>query len=163
MKQYLASKLQEYIKILRTNEENYVNKYQELGGDMNKFSTTSLRGDNSTRVNTLMSSDPQLFLQNDTSKEILKKRDYEINNLLNSINELQTIFHDLQTLVFEQGTILDRIDFNIDTAIKSQEIGNKELVKSEEMLKNNCARNSIMFLIFTILILAVLLVIKFLK
>ena len=38
MKLFLASKLQEYTKLLRNNEEAYVAKYQELGGDMSKFS-----------------------------------------------------------------------------------------------------------------------------
>jgi syntaxin 16 len=32
------------------------------------------------------------------------------------MNELAVIFKELSTLVIEQGTILDRIDFNIEQA-----------------------------------------------
>jgi len=165
MRLFLVSKLGEYTKNLRTNEENYVAKYQELGGDMGKFtnSTASLKNQFSTRNETNMSNDPQLFLQLDNSNDILKKRDGEINNLLNSINELSTIFKDLQSLVFEQGTILDRIDFNIEQAVVHHKDANKDLKISEETLKNNCARNSIIFMMTLIFILSVLLIIKFVK
>ena len=171
MKLYLASKLQEYTKLLRNNEEAYVAKYQELGGDMSKFShsTTSLNNPDligSTRGNTAftnMSNDPQLFLQLENSNEILKKRDLEINTLVSSINELNTIFKDLQYLVFEQGTILDRIDYNIEKAVEHHKDANKDLIISEETLKSGCARNSIIFLIGSIFVLSILLIIKFTK
>jgi len=160
MRLYLASKLQEYTKNLRNNEENYIKKYQELGGDMSKFSTNKYQyagtGPSDSNAN-----DPQFFLQIENNNDLLKKRDSEINNLVTSINELSTIFKDLQMLVFEQGTILDRIDYNIEKAVEHHKDANKDLKISEETLKNNCARNSVIFLIILIFVLAILLIIKF--
>ncbi len=46
-----------------------------------------------------------------------------------SINELAVIFKELSTLVVDQGTILDRIDYNIEVAATHVEKGHKELVK----------------------------------
>jgi syntaxin 16 len=45
-----------------------------------------------------------------------KYKDEEITNLVKSINDLAGIFKDLSVLVVEQGTVLDRIDHNIECA-----------------------------------------------
>lgn len=46
------------------------------------------------------------------------------------MNELAVVFKELSTLVVEQGTILDRIDFNIEQAHTNLKLGNKELTKT---------------------------------
>ena len=47
---------------------------------------------------------------------VLMRRDTQLNDLLDSVNDLAQIFKDMQSLVMEQGSILDRIDYNIDIA-----------------------------------------------
>lgn len=55
------------------------------------------------------------------------QREEELRNLLRSIEELNTIFKDISILVIEQGTILDRIDYNIEQA-------EHNVIKAEEHL-----------------------------
>lgn len=45
------------------------------------------------------------------------ERDEEIRRIVESIAELQSIFKDLAGLVADQGTVLDRIDYNMEQTV----------------------------------------------
>ena len=47
------------------------------------------------------------------------------------------IFKDLNQLVIEQGTIVDRIDYNMDQAVTKVHEGLQQVVKAEEYKKSN--------------------------
>lgn len=44
-------------------------------------------------------------------------RDQEIQHIARSIEELSQIFKELAVLVIDQGTVLDRIDFNMEQVV----------------------------------------------
>lgn len=154
MKLNIVSKLRDFTKKFKINEETYVNKYKELVGDESKYINSS----NEKNTSTNFMNDQ--IMQMDNKNDILVKRDKEISTLLTSINELASIFKDLQTLVLEQGTILDRIDYNIDNAVHSTKQATQELRKADQNMKSNCARNANMILIFVIFVFSVLLLMK---
>jgi syntaxin 16 len=171
----LATKIKEFTRDFRMNEEKYMKNYQELVGDPTKYNIMEIEdldGDSfskggkskfSTSHNSF-SSGQNDFLQTTVKEDIImKKRDEEISTLLSSITELAGVFKDLQTLVQHQGTILDRIDYNIDNALEDTKKANKELVETEKMQKNSCYRNTILVLLISIFIMALLLVFKFFK
>ena len=54
--------------------------------------------------------------ENEMSYRSQKTKSKEITRLVNTINDLAVLFKDLSVLVVEQGTILDRIDYNIEQA-----------------------------------------------
>ena len=93
----------------------------------------------------------------DNSYIILQRRDNEYQ-LLNSINDLAQIFKDMQTLVMEQGSILDRIDYNIDLASTNVSTGKKSIVKANEYQKKKK-----IVLVLCIFVEAILLIFKFIK
>lgn len=45
---------------------------------------------------------------------VIRTRDMEISAISRSVAELADIFHELSSLVIDQGTLLDRIDYNIE-------------------------------------------------
>ncbi|CAG8606030.1 2590_t:CDS:2 [Ambispora gerdemannii] len=50
----------------------------------------------------------------DSTEVNITQREQEINEIAKSIQELADIFRELQTFVIDQGTMLDRIDFNVE-------------------------------------------------
>jgi len=154
LKQNILTKLNEFTKKFKINQELYSSKFHDLVCDED-LANTSMRNKD---IDLKGSSD---FLATQDNNEQLRKRDNELNILLDSVNELAQLFKDMQTLVMEQGTILDRIDYNIDIASTNISKGKKNIIKADEHLKNNCFRNVIIVLLICIFIEALLLIFKF--
>ena len=66
-------------------------------------------------------------------------KDEEVTHLVKSINDLASIFKDLSVLVVEQGTILDRIDHNVESAKEDTKEAVKHLEAVKEMEKSTRA------------------------
>ena len=160
MKQCLFNKLSEFTKKFKLNQEINKQKYKELIGEedptfqLKNSTTIDTKNDdtNNTVDNFLMTTDNNLNLI---------KRNNDLDNLLNSVNDLADIYKDMQTLVMEQGSILDRIDYNIDVASSNVSSGKKNIEKADKYQKNNCFRNVIIILIVCIFIEGLLLIFKF--
>ena len=67
---------------------------------------------------------------------MISEREREILEIAKSINELALLFKDLQMMVIDQGTVLDRIDYNIEqTAVFT-----KDAAKELEVVSLACSR-----------------------
>jgi syntaxin 16 len=85
-------------------------------------------------------------------KQEVNRRDEEIVKIAKSIEELAAIFKELAVLVIDQGTILDRIDYNMENAVEHAREGVKHLTKAEEHQKKNLAIKCIILLVVLIII-----------
>ena len=63
-----------------------------------------------------------------TNDATIAQREREINDIAKGIIELADIFKELQTMVIDQGTMLDRIDYNVETMTIDVKAAEKELV-----------------------------------
>jgi syntaxin 16 len=63
-------------------------------------------------------------------------------------------------LVIDQGTILDRIDFNMENAVEHAKEGITQLQKAEEHQKNALPMKCIIALVVLIVIMLIILIVK---
>jgi syntaxin 16 len=66
----------------------------------------------------------QKQIGNDTA---IMQREREINDIARGIIELSDIFRDLQAMIIDQGTMLDRIDYNVERMTADVKVADKEL------------------------------------
>ena len=156
IKQLLFSRLNEITKKYKMNQEIYTKKYKELVGE--ELNNNLLENNNINKNNNLNNN----FFRTTEENNILQKRDSELNILLNSVNDLATVFKDMQILVMEQGTILDRIDYNIESSLMNIKESNKNLKKAEEHLKKSCYTKIIFIMLFIIFVEICFILFKFL-
>lgn len=90
----------------------------------------------------------------------IQGREKEIKQVVKSVNELAQIMKDLSTLVIDQGTIVDRIDHNIQNVAASVEEGYKQLQKAEKSQKNGGMVKCATVLVIMCFIMLVLLILK---
>jgi len=83
-----------------------------------------------------------------------------VQNLAKSISELAVLFKDLSMLVVEQGSVLDRIDFNIAEAAKCTTQANVHIDKTLTIERSGRARGCIIFLGSAIMICLIILMLR---
>ena len=71
------------------------------------------------------------------AETMTKEREKAINSVAESVTELAEIFREIQVLVIDQGTVLDRIDFNIEQAADRVGAAVTELKKAEAYQKKS--------------------------
>ncbi|XP_052178837.1 syntaxin-43-like [Diospyros lotus] len=94
------------------------------------------------------------------SEALTAEREREIQQVVESVNELAQIMKDLSVLVIDQGTIVDRIDYNIQNVAASVEEGLKQLQKAERTQKQGGMVMCATVLIIMCFIMLILLVLK---
>lgn len=64
----------------------------------------------------------------------LREREREMNSIMKSFVELNQLFQEVQTLVVDQGSALDRIDYNIEQVEHRVELGAVSLEKAHQSI-----------------------------
>ncbi|KAI1623634.1 syntaxin 16 [Exophiala viscosa] len=174
----LASRVQEVSATFRKKQSNYLNKQmltlaelRALGGFesplgrsstpvQNPYSDPALMesdADKSFSQSTLQQTAQKRFRSNDTA---IAQREQEINDIAKGIIELADIFRDLQGMVIDQGTMLDRIDYNVERMTTDVKGAEKELIVATNYQRRNTKRKILLLLLLLVIGMFVLLLIK---
>ncbi|ORZ20446.1 t-SNARE [Absidia repens] len=115
----LATKVQDVSSSFRKQQSSYLQKMQ--GQESRKANILGLEsGLSNEAAELLLDEDVQVgFTETqlavlESNDVMIDQREREVNQIAKSIHQLAEIFRDLQTLVIDQGTMLDRIDYNIE-------------------------------------------------
>ena len=162
----LAKRLQELSVTFRQSQRKYLAEVQtqksgglvagadsRFGIDLNNTSTSTGSGGGEFFTT-------QQMAVVDDLQEAVRSRDQEIVKIAQSIEELGQIFKELAVLVIDQGTILDRIDYNMEAVVEHTKTGIKQLEKADESQKSARPMRCIICLSSLIFVLLIILILK---
>ncbi|CAL5330126.1 unnamed protein product [Camellia sinensis] len=160
----LATDLQSLSMELRKKQSTYLKRLQQQKeGPDGVDIEMNLNGNNSRRedddLDDMGFNDHQMAKLR-KSEAFTAEREREINQVVESVHELAQIMKDLSVLVIDQGTIVDRIDYNIQNVAASVEDGFKQLQKAEKTQKEGGMVMCASVLIIMCFIMLVLLILK---
>ncbi|XP_041375822.1 syntaxin-16-like [Gigantopelta aegis] len=162
----LARTIQEMSINFRKSQSNYLRRLQSREERSKQYFDTSIGSDTGLMEEVNIADDDmydkgftqaQLELVEDNTSTI-HQRSKEINQIVKSILDLNEIFKDLSTMIVDQGTILDRIDYNIEHASVQVEKGLQQLQKAQKYQKKNRKMLIVVVLACVIILLIIILV-----
>uniref|UniRef100_A0A0N5APW4 t-SNARE coiled-coil homology domain-containing protein n=1 Tax=Syphacia muris TaxID=451379 RepID=A0A0N5APW4_9BILA len=98
----------------------------------------------------------QLLLQN---ADMVKERERDVLAVSKSILQLNSLFKDLAAMIVDQGTVLDRIDYNVEQTSLKVKTALKSVEKAERYQRSDKKMHCIAILSITIIVLLILLII----
>ncbi|KAG9474478.1 syntaxin-16 isoform X1 [Eleutherodactylus coqui] len=156
----LAQSLQDLSINFRHAQSDYLKRMKNREERSKHFFDTSVPlmddGEDNTLYDRGFSDDQLVLVQQNTL--IVEEREREIRQIVQSISDLNEIFRELSTMVVEQGTVLDRIDYNVEQSCVKTEEGLKHLQKAEQYQKKNRKMLAILILFVLVIILIVVLI-----
>lgn len=155
----LASKLQSLSQEFRTMQKTYLDQLKKFKGG---GSFTSLIGETpkeeTKEEDTGFTTSQLMDLM--SAEELATERDQEIKKICESIEQLSVVFKELAALVIDQGTIIDRIDYNMEQAVERTTAGLSELKKAEEHQKSSRPLKCMVLLVVLIVVMVIILLVR---
>jgi syntaxin 16 len=85
-------------------------------------------------------------MRHDPNEALIAQREHEIEKIAQGIIELANIFQELQTMVIDQGTMLDRIDYNVERMSRDVKEADKELKVASGYQQRSIKRKAMLLL-----------------
>ncbi|XP_070796190.1 syntaxin-16 isoform X2 [Pituophis catenifer annectens] len=160
----LAQSLQDLSISFRHGQSDYLKRMKNREERAKHFFGTSVSlmddGEDTTLYDRGFTDDQLVLVEQNTM--LVEEREREIRQIIQSITDLNEIFRDLGAMVVEQGTVLDRIDYNVEQSCIKTEEGLKQLHKAEHYQKKNRKMLIILILfVIVIILIIVLIAVKF--
>ncbi|KAG6207232.1 hypothetical protein E4U50_003881 [Claviceps purpurea] len=170
----LATRLQAASASFRKKQSAYLRRLRDMGG-LDYFTPTNgpsmpqpssgldpllhePDADRSFSQSTLQAASQQKLLH--TNETTITRREREIEDIAHGIIELSDLFRDLQNMVIDQGTLLDRIDYNVEHVHEDVKGADQELTLASVYQRRMTKRKIILLLMIVIFGLLILLLIK---
>ncbi|KAK5708428.1 t-SNARE affecting a late Golgi compartment protein 2 [Elasticomyces elasticus] len=174
----LAGRVGEVSSTFRKKQSAYLKKLRALGGmntpidrsgtplSSNPYTDPALMDsetDRSAAEGTLLqTAQSQLTQRRRTGMQdsAIEHREREIERIAQGVIDLSNIFQELNSMVIDQGTVLDRIDYNVERTHEHVKAADKELVVATGYQKKSTKRKVILLLLLVVVGMFILLIIK---
>lgn len=143
LKMKLVLELNALMKEFRKSQQGYLQSLNKLKrSKQNASSLISIGDDDDDEEDEALTAlamdrgftDAQKALLAQNQRDVLR-RDKELREILKSIQDLHEMFEDMNALIVEQGSMLDRIDYNITQAQRYMKKSTKNIKSSERAQK----------------------------
>ena len=128
-----------------------------LYSNFNDPSLMESDADKSYSESALQQTSQKQLTSNDSA---IMQREREITEIAQGIIELADIFKELQGMIIDQGTMLDRIDYNVERMATDVKAADKELKVASGYQKKGTKRRIIFLLILLVVGMFILLMVK---
>ncbi|KAF2634303.1 t-SNARE [Massarina eburnea CBS 473.64] len=159
----LATRVGEVSTMFRKKQAAYLKKLRDLGGFNSPFrsstpvqnpyndpalldSETDRNFSQSTLLQTQSHQSHQQRLLQNPNEALIAHREREIEDIAQGIIELANIFQELQTMVIDQGSMLDRIDYNVESMATDVKEADKELKVASGYQRKTVKRKAMLLL-----------------
>ncbi|KAJ1950900.1 Integral membrane protein SED5 [Linderina macrospora] len=158
----LAARLQAQSDAFRKSQSVYLQKISKRkGASVDVFALDEEHERAVSRKFDMNLTDEQLLVMEQNESEIAR-REGELAHIHESIVELAGIFGQMQEMIIDQGTMLDRIDYNVENTVVNVAAAADELEKADKHQKNSVANKCIIVMGIVIVILFIILLVKWL-
>lgn len=167
-KKNYALKIQEGSLIFRNLQNNYI-KFLK---DDEDETDTLINDSNNDQFNLIENEEESRNIENyskqilqqtqihSSNSQFLQAREREISKLAMGILEISTIFKEMESMVIDQGSVLDRIDYNIANTAQDLKSSDKELIKAQGYQKRTTKCKLIFFLSLVVFALFIIVLVK---
>jgi len=173
LKVSLATRVGDSSALFRKKQSAYLRKLRALGGMnspldraaspvQNPYTDPSLMDseiDRSSAQSTLLQT-KQKQRSTGLHDSTIAQREREIEDIAQGIIDLSNIFQELQTMVIDQGSMLDRIDYNVENMTTEVKQADKELKVATGYQKKSTKRKIILLLVLIVAGMFILLMLK---
>lgn len=170
----LATRVGEVSTLFRKKQAAYMKKLRSLGGMASPLDRSSTpvtqnpytdpamidsESDRTSAQSTLLQT-AQLRRRTGVHDQAIEQREREIEAIAQGVIDLSNIFQELNTMVIDQGTMLDRVDYNVERMATDVKAADKELTVATGYQKKSTKRKIILLLILLVVGMFILLLVK---
>lgn len=170
----LASRVGEVSTLFRKKQSAYLKKLRSLGGMSSPFDRARSpaaqnpyndpaifeeEADRSSAQTTLQQT-AQVRRRAGVMDSAIDQREREIEKIAQGVIDLSNIFQELNSMVIDQGSLLDRIDYNVERTAEHVKGADKELTVATGYQKKSTKRKIILLLVLLVVGMFILVLVK---
>ncbi|CAG9472502.1 t-SNARE, putative [Plasmodium vivax] len=155
-KKSLISQLKSISQGFHNKQKAYINEFKKISNECNDYA-----GDFAVETVGDVQGEELTFQGNNNLSGInMVKRNTDLRKISNTVIDLHHIFKELSVMLVEQGSMLDRIDYNLDLSIDKCEKGLNKLKIFHKSEGDRLAARCVSFLTSLIFVLLILIILK---